>query len=129
MAPSHAAVARIRAQLHAIGISDDPSIRHLALNEVGLRAVAPEVIGVFCTLAAGDATKGMEDEEAWMALVSVWRMSAFAADRWTAEHGRRRAAPPVVAAAPPLPRPVFLPLPRSHRWYRRLRPPPALLPH
>ena len=65
MAPSQNAADRIRDQLHSIGISDDASICHLALTEAGLRAVAPEVIGVFCTLAADDATKGMEDEEAW----------------------------------------------------------------
>ena len=46
MAPSQAAVERIRALLLALGIDDDASIRHLALNEAELRVVAPEVIGL-----------------------------------------------------------------------------------
>ena len=115
MAPSNAAVERVRSQLLALGIGDDASIRHLALTKAGLRDVAPEVIGVFSTLADGDETKGMENEDAYMALVYVWRMSEFAADRWTAEQGRHLAAPVAAAVVPPavvLPRPAFPPLPR-----------------
>ena len=123
MAPSQAAVARFRSQLHAMGITDDASIRHLALTEAGLRAVAPEVIGVFCTLAADDATKGMDGADTWAALVSVWRQSAFGADRWTAEHGRRLSAPPSCCPSSPSTRvPAVV-----YSWCQRLPPLPAPL--
>ena len=136
MAPSHAAIELVRSQLVAMDIGDDASIRHLALTEAGLRAVAPEVSGVFSTLADSDATKGMEAEDAYAALVHVRRMSAYGADRWVAEQGRQLAAPAVAAAVPVVPAAALAswtsPVRRSRRsrvqcfQRRRLLPPPAL---
>ena len=77
-----AAVTEVRRQLVECGIDDDASILHLASSEAELRTVAPEVLGPNF------------GNEAWFALVHVWRASSFQGRRWVDAQCVRLAAPP-----------------------------------
>ena len=59
------AMLEVRRQLEVLGIGDRSSIMHLAGDIEKLRSVAQEVLG-----------DGFGNE-AWFALVSVWRSSSF----------------------------------------------------
>ena len=84
--PSQTAVDSVLTQLRAVGINDDASVFHMAITEQDLRGIAPEVIGPCNALAGGYS------DEAWYALLHVWRQSAFMGRRWVEAEGLRLAA-------------------------------------
>ena len=96
------AVVNVRRRLMELGIDDDASVHHLAADESSLRSVAAEVLG-----------NGFGNE-AWFALLHVWRSSAFQGRRWVESQSRRLSAPPTPPAAAAVPpRPTFPPEPAS----------------
>ena len=102
MAVNITAIQRVRDLLHGMDITDNASIRHLAVTESQLRTVAVELFGPWESIITGmDAY--CEAAESWDALLHLWQSSSFAADRLAAAQGARLTADPSAAADPPPP--------------------------